>query len=40
MTNGGGPDHCDDRKTVERKEPKRAPRKRDADQAKKPATAK
>lgn len=40
MTNGSGPDHHDDRKTVERKEPKRAAGKRSAKEVKKPAAAK
>jgi len=40
MANGGGPDHHDDRKTVERKEPKIAAGKRSANEVKKPAAAK
>jgi hypothetical protein len=40
MSNGGGPDHHDDRKTVERKEPKSAARKPRANEVKKPTAAK
>ena len=35
MTNGSGPDHCDDRKIVERKESQKPPKKGSA----KPASA-
>ena len=41
MSNGGGPGHHDDRKTVERKEPKMAAAgKHNANEVKKPAAAK
>ena len=40
MTNGSGPDHCDDRKIVERKESQKPPKKAAADTAKPQSTAK
>ena len=40
MTNGGGPDHRDDRKTVERKEPKAAAGKPAGGQVKRPTSGK
>jgi len=40
MTNGSGPDHYDDRKTVERKESRKPPKKGAAGTAKSQSTAK
>ena len=40
MANGGGPDHHDDRKNVEKKEPKRVAQKQGATQSKKPESVK